>query len=106
MAWLSYRKAQPEDFEKLDKMTRRFAARRGWSMTQKVENYGGWITSSWYHAVDDEVKNYVSDQISRGNEIKGKYVQRLWFRCVARALNEPGAEGVAWDSIGKSVADG
>ena len=95
MGWSIIRKATEEDYEALNKAARRFAARH-----EEIGRYMEWSGDSerthWYGTVDNAVRSY--ERNDRYGD--GKYIARLWLRCVARALGSKFAEGIAYGCVG------
>jgi hypothetical protein len=82
MAWVCFRKATEDDYKRIYAAADRFCKRHDISRH----------SSSAWACIENKLM-YDSDE---------KYLAKLWYACVARAVKEPGAEGIAWDHIGKS----
>lgn len=90
--WNVLRAATEDDFENLRLAAVGFAARRGWEDDQGMG-----------------VMNAISigiDTIRLIDPIEGARVDRLWVRCVRRALDSQVATGIRWGSVGYDVPRG
>lgn len=92
MAWGIYRRAQDEDYVRLAEAGQRFIDRHGLGMMVR-----------WYDGTPDQQINYLLIDLRTSHPEDACYYRRLWLRCVARALRQPGAEGIAWGSVGAHV---
>jgi len=85
MGWSPIRRATSEDMAQLDAAAERFERRHG-IHPDNLDERGCWDGSRWLDS-DDAV-----------------YLQRLWRRCVHRAL-QCEADGVAWGYVGLRVGN-
>jgi|WetSurMetagenome_2_1015567.scaffolds.fasta_scaffold1358626_1 hypothetical protein len=102
-AWGVIRNVRDEDYEALDKSARRFAARH--NLTQKIEQEMKFQKSigynlSWYGSVDNYIETYININEGGCRHADAHYLAMLWKRCIRRALGEPSADGIAYDTVG------
>ncbi len=97
MAWNVIRKAKEEDLERLYKSARRFCDRHHIGYDVELSDYVA--------AVEDHIAYLISPGIGDVEHEQGMYLDRLWYGCTQRALKTPGAEGIAWNTVGYSTKD-
>lgn len=85
MAWVVIRNATEQDYEAIEKSAEKFCKRHNirvnkWESDETaIENFAGYL---------DDCKDDCG------------YTMRLWQKCLSRAVEEPGATGIAWGAIG------
>ena len=84
--WLAIRKFRDEDNELVEKSAQRFAKRHN----IKIADH----QTAW-----DAVEEHINWLEHEGDP----YLRRLWEKCFARAVGEPGVTSVAWGNIGYDV---
>ncbi len=100
MSWSVIRKATEEDTEALEKAARRFCDRHEIDYNAVLLGFGNFVS-----VVEDHISYLMSPGIGDVEQEAGVYLNRLWLACVARALKTPGAEGIAWHTVGYSTKD-
>lgn len=90
--WTNIRMATDADVTLLERKAREFIARH-----DEVEN--------WAHMFNmvDAVRFLIEDEAENDKTWgthRAPYLRRLWKRVVARALKTPGAEGIAYGTVG------
>ena len=101
MGWVSVRKADLEDIEALDKAAVKFMQRHS------LELYGTMLFE--YDIENSDIHAHVAleqdlEQLkSHCYTSRGRYIERLWKKCMARALRVRKTDGIAYGCVGYSV---
>ncbi len=90
--WRAIREAQPYDYERLELVAKRFIDRHN----LKIADYNP------EYSLYDQLNDYLARLDAAGLD-DNRRLAKLWWRCIARALNDRRAEGIAYGWVGYSV---